>query len=414
MNKANKHVLYLSYDGMTDPLGQSQVLPYLINLAAQGGYNFTILSFEKPDKYQKYKTLIESICSDHGIEWVPLAYTKNPPVFSTIYDVVKLKRKAEEIYLKKPYVLVHARGAYMTSLVALDLKRKFNVKYIFDMRGFWADERIDGNLWKLSNPLFKTIYLFFKKKEKDFLENADEVITLTHAAQEEIHSWRNISNNPVHISVIPCCVDMEKFSQSKVDTVLKEKLKAELNLKDADYILSYLGSLGTWYMLEEMLDFFRVLLTKKSNAKLLFVTNDPEEGIMSKVAAKGIDKNTVIIVHSSFEKVPTYISLSDASIFFIKPAYSKKGSSPIKQGELMSMGIPVVCNSNVGDTDWIVRKYHSGIVVDTFDTVGYEKAVSELLVHDFNHTAIIDGATDYFSLEVGVKEYMDVYKKLLD
>ena len=414
MNKVNKNVLYLSYDGMTDPLGQSQVLPYLINLSAQGGYHFTILSFEKPDKYQKFKTHIESICSKHGIEWVPLAYTKNPPVLSTIYDVVKFKRKAEEIYLKKPYVLVHARGAYMTSLVALDLKRKFNVKYIFDMRGFWADERVDGNLWKLNNPLFKTIYGFFKRKEKEFLENADEVITLTHAAQEEIHSWGNISGNPVHISVIPCCVDMEKFSQSKVDPFLKEKLKTELNIEDTDYILSYLGSLGTWYMLDEMLDFFKILLTKKSNAKLLFVTNDPEESIMNKVAAKGIDKSSVIIAHSSFEKVPTYISLSNASIFFIKPAYSKKGSSPIKQGELMSMGIPVVCNSNVGDTDWIVRKYHSGIVVETFDKTGYEKAVSELLKHDFDHTIIIDGAKDYFSLEVGVKEYMDVYKKLLD
>ena len=254
------------------------------------------------------------------------------------------------------------------------------------MRGFWADERVDGNLWKLNNPLFKTIYGFFKRKEKEFLENADEVITLTHAAQEEIHSWGNITGNPIHISVIPCCVDMEKFSQSKVDPFLKEKLKTELNIEDTDYILSYLGSLGTWYMLDEMLD----------------------------LAAKGIDKSSVIIAHSSFEKVPTYISLSNASIFFIKPAYSKKGSSPIKQGELMSMGIPVVCNSNVGDTDWIVRKYHSGIVVETFDKTGYEKAVSELLKHDFDHTIIIDGAKDYFSLEVGVKEYMDVYKKLLD
>jgi len=410
---ADKNVLYLSYDGMTDPLGRSQVLPYLINLTKQG-YRYTLLSFEKSDKYEQYKDIIQKICAENKIEWIPLSYTKRPPVASTIYDVVKMKRKAEEIYRRKPYVLVHARGAYMTSLVALDLKRKFNVKYIFDMRGFWADERVDGNLWRLSNPLFRTIYRFFKNKEKDFLENADEVITLTHAAQDEIHSWKNISNNPVPITVIPCCVDMDKFSQRAVDVNHKEQYRKELGLDGADYVMSYLGSLGTWYMLDEMLDFFKVLLAKKPGAKLLFVTNDPEEGIMNKVAHRGIDKKSVVIVHSPFDKVPTYISLSDASIFFIKPAYSKKGSSPIKQGELMSMGIPVVCNSNMGDTDWIVKKYQSGIVVDSFDAASYEKAVAELLKAHFDVANIIKGAQEYFSLEVGVKEYNDVYHKVLN
>ena len=82
---------------MTEPLGQSQVLPYLIYLSEHGGYSFTLLSFEKPDKYLKYKSVIESICNKNGIEWIPLVYTKEPPIISTIYDIIKLRRKAEEI-----------------------------------------------------------------------------------------------------------------------------------------------------------------------------------------------------------------------------------------------------------------------------------------------------------------------------
>ena len=35
---------------MTDPLGQSQVLPYLIGLTKEG-YQFTILSFEKKERF---------------------------------------------------------------------------------------------------------------------------------------------------------------------------------------------------------------------------------------------------------------------------------------------------------------------------------------------------------------------------
>ena len=43
-----KSVLYLSYDGMTDPLGQSQVIPYLSHISEN--FKITIISFEKKKK----------------------------------------------------------------------------------------------------------------------------------------------------------------------------------------------------------------------------------------------------------------------------------------------------------------------------------------------------------------------------
>ena len=49
-------VLYVSYDGMTDPLGQSQVLPYILGLNKKG-YQFTLVSFEKPERLEKGKVM---------------------------------------------------------------------------------------------------------------------------------------------------------------------------------------------------------------------------------------------------------------------------------------------------------------------------------------------------------------------
>ena len=40
-------VLYISYDGLLDPLGQSQVVPYVRELARRG-VALTVISFEKP------------------------------------------------------------------------------------------------------------------------------------------------------------------------------------------------------------------------------------------------------------------------------------------------------------------------------------------------------------------------------
>ena len=70
-----KQILYLSYDGMTDPLGQSQVLPYIIGLT-KNGYEFTLISCEKKEKYLENKTIIENICLANNIDWQPLFYTK--------------------------------------------------------------------------------------------------------------------------------------------------------------------------------------------------------------------------------------------------------------------------------------------------------------------------------------------------
>jgi hypothetical protein len=78
----------------------------------------------------------------------------------------------------------------------------------------------------------------------------------------------------------------------------------------------------------------------------------------------------------------------------------------------MAMGIPVVCNTKVGDTDKIVMDYNSGILIDKFSVNAYQIAIEKMKT-PFNETQIINGATDYFSLESGVEKYAAVYKAVL-
>jgi glycosyltransferase involved in cell wall biosynthesis len=207
---------------------------------------------------------------------------------------------------------------------------------------------------------------------------------------------------------------MNKFSGDKVNPDELNQLRLDLGINVGEYVLSYLGSLGTWYLLGEMLDFYKVLLCTRPNARLLIVTNDPQEAILPALQLRAIDVRQVIIVRAPFDRVPYYIALSNASIFFIKQAYSKKGSSPVKQGELMSMGVPVVCNDQVGDTGWIVQQYQSGVVVGAFNDIAYQDAVEALLRNEFDPKAIRVGANEYFSLEMGVKRYASVYERVVN
>lgn len=77
----------------------------------------------------------------------------------------------------------------------------------------------------------------------------------------------------------------------------------------------------------------------------------------------------------------------------------------------MAMGVPLVCNSNVGDTDEIVHRYQSGVVISDFSDNAYSAALEQL--HGFDATAIANGAQDYFSLEEGVKRYEYIYSNIL-
>jgi glycosyltransferase involved in cell wall biosynthesis len=400
-------VLYLTYDGLTDPLGQSQVLPYIIGLRKKG-FGFTVISFEKPENYQKEKETITKITDENKIYWNPLMYTKRPPILSTIYDIHKLKKAIKSEVKKGDVSLIHCRS-YITALVGLWAKKKHGIPFVFDMRGFWADERVDGEIWSLENTIHKKVYNYFKKKEKEYLVEAAHTISLTYAGKEEINSWNLKGQSP--IKVIPCCTDEAHFNISK-----KENKRNELGLSSDDFVISYLGSIGTWYMLDEMLDFFKVLSSIKSHAKFLFITKDDESLILEKCKDRGISKDSIIIQASSRNDVPEYINTSDASIFFIKPVYSKKASSPTKMGEIMNMGIPIVCNAGVGDVDVVMNKVMPELLVNTFKEIDYQKVASELVSYHerIDVNKIVDTSINYFSLKKGVESYFEVYKSVLN
>ena len=404
-------VLYLSYTGLTDPLGQSQVLAYLEKLSLQKNYRFIVISFEKEQAYKSAFDVVQKICHGAGITWYPLKYTKKPPVVSTFRDVNSMKRKARQVIKQNNIGLVHCRS-YIASLVGLYIRRRYKIPFIFDMRSFWADERVEGGIWKLSNPLYLFIFRYFKKKEKQFLKEADHVVSLTENGKREMLGW-NLGLKPEDISVIPCCADFSFFDPGSVQNEELEAARKNLNVPGDAKIFTYLGTLGTWYMLDEMMDFAKLYMQKKPGYYFLIITGEPEAFAMQAATRAGINTDYIRVIKLPRKQVPVYLSLSTFSIFFIKPVYSKKSSSPVKQGELMAMGIPVVCNDGIGDSTSIVLESHSGIVLNEFNPDSYEQAIETFDDMVFDRQQIRASAQKYFLLSHGVESYASIYMKFI-
>lgn len=405
------HILFISYDGLTDQLGQSQILPYLIGLT-KSGYQFTILSCEKRERFSLRKHIIEEVIKGHSIKWVPLFYHKNPPILSSVYDYQNLLRTALNIHKKQPFSMVHTRPGIPT-LVALQLKKKHGIKFLNDVRGFWADERVDGNLWNLRNPLYKTVYTFFKRKEEECLKVNDYTTCLTHSAKREMGNW-NILINKEKVEVIPCSVDLGLFDPQNVSLQQKNELRAQLSIDKKEFVISYLGSTGTWYMMDEMFRFFKTLQAKIDNTRFLIISPAVEHlRLREFLATYHIDQNRVIIRELERKEVPLYLSICQYSIFFIKPCFSKLSSSPTKHGEIMAMGIPVVTNSGVGDVKEIVESSRSGIVLDHFCEQDFTAAIEKMKTMIYDPQSIREAAEQYYSLANAVSQYEKVYREVL-
>lgn len=399
MPEAYPKVAYLSYDGLTDPLGQSQILPYILGLESKG-FEFVIFSFEKSKASKEYKSQIAELIGSKRIKWIPLQYHKKPPVLSTLLDLLILWWSVKKEHKIEPFAFCHCRS-YVTSLVGLGMKRKRKIKFIFDMRGFWADERVEGGLWNLKNPIFKLVYLFFKRKEKEFLKEADHVISLTHNAKNEIESWQ-IGNAP--ISVIPTCVDLDLFDLKSVNEADSIYMRQKLQIAPDEFVLLYLGSWGTWYLTREMLNFF-TLIRNQVKAKFLIVTTDNV-----KLPNEFKYPESVIITSASRVEIPLLISLASASVNFIKNSFSKKASYATKMGEIIAMGRYVVTNSGWGDVDLLSSD--QVMVLSDLSMEKMKSAISFTLDNRWGKSfRMID--THSFSLATGISKYKDVYQKVL-
>lgn len=409
----NVSVLYISYDGMTDNLGQSQVIPYVIGLQKKG-YAIHILSCEKPAAFAAREKHISKLLKKYKIQWHPISYTSKPAVFSTLYDIHRMQKEARTIVQKHAISFVHCRS-YIAAQVGVYLAKNFSIPWIFDMRGFWADERIEGGIWDSSKFLYHRIYYYFKQLEKTFVRSASHIVSLTQAGKQEIEQWTIYKTYKTPIHVIPCCADLQLFSPTAVSERKKQKLRNELHITKKQFVLSYLGSFGTWYMTEEMFDFFKVLHSFDSDAIFLCITADEKDTIEQIARNKDIPLDSLRVVAANREDVPAYASLSHWSIFFILPVYSKKASSPTKMGELLGLGIPLICNDGVGDVSAIMQKCVQGKVITTHNQQEYARVAQEVLKDTADYKNELHAtACDFYSLDMGIELYASLYKDLAE
>lgn len=396
-------MLFITYDGLADPLGASQILPYLLAIAMHPRPTH-VLSFEKPARLEAEGTKVAAQLEAAGILWTPIRFTQGGKL-AKLKDLARMYVSALKLQRRWKFGIVHCRS-YQAAQVGCMLKRLYAVKVIFDMRGLWVDERVDGGLWDPQRTLDRLAFNAYKRVEKGLLRCADHVVALTHRVVPELVRLGLRAD----VSVIPCCADFGHFRV--LSTEEKRITRTGLGIPFDGFVLSYLGSLGTWYMLDDMLRFFIAAARQRPDIHFLVITRDWSEVHLARLLALGGGEfvSRVHVTSASRAEVPALIGASDVMLSFIKPAYSKQASSPTKLAEAHACGVPAISNVGIGDVDAQTAELLSGLMIDPAVDASVQDAIAQLdRIRRFGGQPLRERAMRTLDLDVATVAYRRVY-----
>jgi glycosyltransferase involved in cell wall biosynthesis len=394
--------LYLCYFGLREPLVQTQVLPYLRQLSL-AGIKVHLLTFEpglsekwSADELNKQRQQLQR----EGISWFCLPYHKRPSIPATVFDIFSGARFALRLMRKEQVNVLHAR-AHVPMAMALLARGVGRFQLIFDIRGLMAEEYADAGIWQEHSLPFRLV----KKLEDAGIQQADQIVVLTERMRAWLISQR--LKRAEQIQVIPCCVDFQRFATTQ-----------STSANSSRYEVVYAGSLIGLYLVEEMGRFFKAIKSLQPDAFLKILSvSAPEQGAGA-LRRAGLKETDFEIVAVSPEEVPLHLHQARLGVSFRKSTFAQIAASPTKIPEYLAAGLPVVCNSGVGDMDELVEQEQVGVVLRTFDDDANQAAAVKALAlaaDESVHARAQDVARRHFDLiTVGGRRYVDVYRRLIE
>jgi glycosyltransferase involved in cell wall biosynthesis len=290
-----------------------------------GAVAITLVSFEKEPPDPLLRHHLES----RGIRWRPLRYHRHPPVASTAWDVAAGARAISRELQRAPNAILHARS-YVPAEMVLRTRRARRSPLLFDMRGFWVDERLERGDWR-HGP----VYRYARAREQRFFARADAIVTLTDASTDAIRRWTAPRNVPVE--VIPTCAPVERFAGTAPGPTGPR--------------LVWMGSVGKLYRLD-----LASRLRDASGLPLTVLTRQVEE-------ARAQVGSNATVTYVPPDSLPAALHTGDVGLCLYGPGFSRIACAPTRFAEFLAAGMPVAVTPEVGDLARIVEQDDIGCVL---------------------------------------------------
>jgi len=392
-------VTHVSLDGLSTPLGESQVLAVSERLQAMG-WECTILSLEPEPADTDAFDRLDARMALSGVRWQHRPYRRGRS--GAVQNVLSMTAMIRGVWGRTD--VVHCRsyfGAFFPA--AADIFG--SIPYVFDTRGYWVDEKIEAGRW-FQDLASRAIA---RRVERELYERASGVVTLTELAAEDVRNGRFGRRHPRERTIcIPTCVDYTKFT---IDPG-----RAPHDFLTDGSIVAYVGSLNPSYEYRKSLDLVASTLNRVPEAKFLALTSQVSD--MNALADEfAIPTSRRLITNVAHDQIHLWLPWIDFGLtLLVNPNEAKRGSMPTKLGEFFATGVaPIGHGANTEVTDWVNRA-GSGIVLDDLSSDSLERAVDFIAGGVPEAQALLRArlaAEEHFSLNSGAARYDALFRDVL-
>lgn len=390
-------LLYLSYTGLAEPLGVSQVLGYLTRLAKT--HRITLVTVEKPADLADHSLIAErrQACDAAGIRWIPLRYHHRPRLLATAWDLLMLTGTALRETIGGRTDIIHAR-AYIPCFVAVLLSALTRTPFIFDTRAFWPEELIAAGRLKKGSLLHRTIV----KMERLCIRRSAGLVLLTNAAADHLRAGEPELTGGKDIVSIPTCADLTRFHPAAAPRSL-----GPLRI----------GSVGTvlsgWFRIDLLFACFREIRRVAPDTIFSIISRDDPDRIRALAAEHDFDAADMEIAALAPAAVASRVRTFDALAMFFRSDTSKIASCPTRMAEALGSGVPVICNGGIGDVRTIVSNHRVGMLADTEESMAAAAlGLACFLADPELSERCRRTAEDLFSTDTGARQYDALYARI--
>lgn len=393
-----KRVLYVTRNGLLEPLGQSQVLAYLRGLSRD--YAITLISYEKRKDLGDSVSLsaVHDACRELGIDWRPQNFVAGPAILGPLRGMVHMVWLVCHVCRRDSIDLVHARS-YLPAGAAYVAHRLMRIPFVFDMRALWPEELLMAGRIKRGSMTHKAL----RQLERVCLGRAAGIVSLTHAAVDYLRGSYPRELAGKEIAVIPTCADLDRFTVG--------------DRKNAHPVI--FGCIGTvlsgWFRIDWLSAVILRIAERNREAAFHIVTHDDANQVRTRLDPDGRLAERLKISACRPADMPDVVRSHDVSMMFFGNGPGKLGSSPTRMGEVLGSGLPVIASAGIGDVATIISGHKVGVVLCGTQQAEIDRALDELdaLYRDPDLAARCRKAAEQvFSLTQGTEKYLGIYSSI--
>jgi glycosyltransferase involved in cell wall biosynthesis len=239
-------------------------------------------------------------------------------------------------------------------------------RYVADIRGLWPAEFLLNQKTEVftieeleSNSFARPLI----DRLKTNLEVADALSSVTLRLVEVVKKLTGFKGESW---VVPCAISK---------SLLRDKSNNNQS-EPTEFQIGYLGGVASYQNLPELvLPFMDAMIRKDSRVRVLLITHQPEE-MKELIQPLNWESGKFELISVPQNKVHTYLKSLDVGLMIRKRNLVNEVAQPVKIGEYLAAGVPVLIQSQLGGLD---KSEFPGMKELDFEQLSFDEAAEKVI-----------------------------------